>query len=129
GMRRSVRWWYTRRIEREIEEKEALKTRLDEKIEELKEKSDYYITQQLLERYDSKSVPKTLSNPQRLQDTSLQHNTLSTENLHQQQSLRQRGNYKNLPLPPLPPPITPSTFVAPPPIQPQNIPQFHPSAF
>ena len=132
GMRRSVRWWYTRRIEREIQEKEALKTRLDEKIEELKEKSDYYNTQQLLERYDSKSLPKSSSQKDDVAILMtipsniilLQQKSLVTK----QQSLRQRGT-PNLPLPPLPPPITPSTFTPPPPLQPQNIPQFHPSAF
>ena len=126
GMRRSVRWWYTRRIEREIQEKETLKTRLDEKIEELKEKSDYYNTQQLLERYDSKSSSTNPSNTEKLRDQHIP----SGENLRQQQqpppNLRQRGT-SNLPIPVLPPPITPSTF-APTPPQP-NVPQFHPSAF
>jgi endoplasmic reticulum junction formation protein lunapark len=132
GMRRSVKWWYTRRIEREIQEKEDVKTRLNEKIEELKEKSDYYNTQQLLERYDPKSLPKSSGSERRRghpNDPPLRYNVPEIENLgHQSQSLRQRGN-PNLPLPPLPPPISPSAFASAPPPQPQNIPQFHPSAF
>jgi hypothetical protein len=134
-MRGIVRWWYTRRIDREIHEKETLKTRLDEKLEELKEKSDYYNTQQLLERYDSKSPSNVNLEKPREQFTPqqqpiqhhLQHKP-STDNLRQQQSLdqlRQRGNSRP-PIPPLPPPITSSVFSPP---LPQNIPQFHPSAF
>lgn len=127
----AVRWWYTRRIDQHIQEKETLKTRLAEKIEELKEKSDYYNTQQLLERYDPKALPKSSSLDKLAQQQQpkpapgLPHKP-SQDDLRQQ-TLRQRG----ISLPPLPPVITPSTFTnqlpsAPPP---QNIPQFHPSAF
>lgn len=130
GVRTGVTWWFTRKIERETQQKELLKTRLDEKIEELKEKSDYYNTQQLLERYDSKALPRSTSDEKfhdPAQAQSPQHNP-STEGIRQQPSmetLRQRGNSRAS-LPPLPPPITPASFVSP---KPQNIPQFHPSAF
>ena len=126
GLRRVARWWYARRIERELQEKEVLKTRLDEKIDELKDKSDYYNTQKLLEQYDSKSIPKNPPKPpEKLRDhPPLQQPISSKDHLQQQHSanLRQRVP-SNIPLPPLPP-ITPSTFATSP-----NIPQFHPSAF
>src|SRR5271154_4432546 len=124
GLRRSVRWWYTRKIDREIQDKEVLKTRLQEKIEELKEKSDYYNTQQLLERYDAKSSSPTKQTtvppPDRLLRGDPVHNLHhkpSTDNLRNQRSvdtLRQRLPPQQPPLNPslprLPPPITPSTF-------------------
>lgn len=130
GVRTGVTWWFTRKIEREMHQKEVLKTRLDEKIEELKEKSDYYNTQQLLERYDSKALPRSTSDekfhdPAQSQSPQLKS---SSEGIRRQPSidtLRQRGNSRAL-LPQLPPPITPASFVSP---KPQNIPQFHPSAF
>jgi hypothetical protein len=126
ALRLSGRWWYTRSIEREVREKEVLKQRLDEKIEELKEKSDYYNTQQLLERYDPKSIsPKEGNAEFRDLPPNQQHlQKPSIDNFRQRQgldNLRQRGPV----LPPLPPPITPATFTP----QPQNIPSFHPSAF
>src|SRR5579859_203922 len=133
GLRRGVRWWYTRKLDREVQEKELLKQRLEQKLEELKEKSDYYNTQQLLERYDSKASPKS-STPDRFVDPTLPPHLQpkrSKESLRPRQSvetLRQRGSSK-LPLPPLPPPINPATFQLAPPPQPQNSPQFHPSAF
>jgi endoplasmic reticulum junction formation protein lunapark len=134
GTRKVAKWWYTRSIDRETQEKEALKKRLDDKIEELKEKSDYYTTQQLLERYDSKSVSKGTSQDKFRDPSQLNlHQKYPPDNPRHQQSfettLHQRGTSKS-PVPPLPPPITPSTF-APPQSQPlsQNIPQFHPSAF
>jgi endoplasmic reticulum junction formation protein lunapark len=127
-----VRWWYTRRIEQQIQEKEARKTSLAEKLEELKEKSDYYNTQQLLERYDPKSVPKSTSSDKLRDSQQLKqpqhplHPKPPQDDLRQQ-NLRQRG----IPLPQLPPVVTPSTFAQqlPPPAPQQNIPQFHPSAF
>jgi endoplasmic reticulum junction formation protein lunapark len=135
GARRTVGWWYTRKIDREVETKEILKTRLEEKIEELKEKSDYYNTQQLLERFDSKASPRS-SLPDTLRESAQQQrhpqHDSSSNDLRQNpavDTLRQRGNSKAS-LPPLPPPITPSTFSVPPPVPAQlNIPQFHPSAF
>ena len=133
-MRRLAKWWYTRSIDREIQEKEVLKKRLDSKIEELKEKSDYYNTQQLLERYDSKSTSKG-TNQDKFRDTSqinLHQKYPPDIPRHQQSSetaLHHRGISK-APVPPLPPPINPSEFG---PQQSQllsqNIPQFHPSAF
>ena len=130
GVRSGVTWWFTRQIDRETTQKEALKTRLEEKIEELKEKSDYYNTQQLLERYDSKALPRSTSE-EKFHDPALSQSLQpkpSAEHIRHQPSLdtlRQRGNSRPS-LPPLPPPITPASFVAP---KPQNIPQFHPSAF
>jgi len=116
-----------------VREKEVLKQRLDAKIEELKEKSDYYNTQQLLERYDSKSTSPKHPSEEFRNLPPLQPNTQpllkpSVDDLRQGQSgdLRQRGNsIRGNPMPVLPPPITPSTFTP----QPQNIPAFHPSAF
>jgi endoplasmic reticulum junction formation protein lunapark len=132
--RRAISWWYTRKIEREVNEKELLKTRLEEKIEELKEKSDYYNTQQLLERFDSKASSRN-SLPDLLRESPTQQRNLqqkaSSNDLRQAPSmdtLRQRGNSRTS-LAPLPPPINPSTFAVPPIPPPQNIPQFHPSAF
>jgi endoplasmic reticulum junction formation protein lunapark len=136
GARRAVGWWYTRKIDREVETKEILKTRLEEKIEELKEKSDYYNTQQLLKRFDSKSAPRpslpdTLRESPPQQQRHPQHQS-SSNDIRQNptvDTLRQRGNSRSS-LPPLPPPITPATFAVPPPVPAQqNIPQFHPSAF
>jgi hypothetical protein len=115
---------------------------LQEKIDELKEKSDYYNTQQLLERYDPKSSPTKQTNvpPERIlrgEPTHNLHHKPSTNDLrHSADTLRQRLPAQQQPqlplnssLPRLPPPITPATF-APLPQQPQqNIPQFHPSAF
>ena len=130
GVRSGVTWWFTRVIDRETQEKEILTTRLEEKIEELKEKSDYYNTQQLLERYDSKALPRSTSEEKfhdPAQSQSMQH-TASPEGIRQHPSvdtLRQRGNSR-VSLPPLPPPINSASFVSP---KPQNTPQFHPSAF
>jgi len=129
-MRMIVRWWYARRIEKQIQEKEELKTRLAERLEELKEKSDYYNTKQLLERYDPNSTPKSRKSG-RGRDPQPQRpplNHRSSQDDPHQQNLRQRG----IPMPPLPPAVTPSTFaqqLPPPPPPQQNLPQFHPSAF
>jgi len=106
-VRRTVTWWYTRRIEKELHGKDLLKTRLDEKLEELKEKSDYYTTQQLLQRYDSKSSPRAA--PEKVPSPPIEHSS---------SYVRQRI--------PLPPPPTFPLDQPPPQI---NIPQFHPSAF
>ena len=125
-------WWFTRIIDRETQQKEILKTRLEGKIEELKEKSDYYNTQQLLERYDSKALPRSTSD-EKFHDpaqSQSQSHPSSAEGIRHQPSLdtlRQRGNSR-VSLAPLPPPITSASFMSPP-NQSQNVPQFHPSAF
>lgn len=131
-MRMIVRWWYARRIDQQIQEKEELKTRLAERLEELKEKSDYYNTKQLLERYDPNSTPKSRNSgkgrdPQQQRRPQFPPNHRPSQDDLHQQNLRQRG----VPMPPLPPAVTPSTFTQqlPPAPPQQNLPQFHPSAF
>jgi len=70
---------------------EVLKIRLGEKIEELKEKSDYYNTQQLLERYDSKSIKTTEARPK---ENSKEH--APSENGHQRQPSENLGRDQSL---------------------------------
>jgi endoplasmic reticulum junction formation protein lunapark len=129
-LRRTVKWWYSRAIGRESHEKELLQTRLDEKIEELKEKSDYYNTRQLLERYDSKSAKQENTENQQNKVRSsrqLEHSSSDTSLDRSLEASRPPPLSSPL-IPPLPPPITPSSFTLPSQSIP-NIPQFHPSAF
>jgi endoplasmic reticulum junction formation protein lunapark len=108
--RRIVKWWYSRRIGRETQEKEILKTRLEVKIEELKEKSDYYNIQQLLERYDPKTIRNNLERsmeypPQKA--SHLQHNQVS-DHINRQQftdNLRLRTPSNHSPSPSMTPPL------------------------
>jgi endoplasmic reticulum junction formation protein lunapark len=128
-----IKAWYLRAIARETQEKDLLKTRLEEKLEELKEKSDYYSTQQLLQRYDSKSaIPVNPERPQGMVRSSSKElqPALRSNNLPRDPSIKALSarQSSNPPLPPLPPPITPASFKLPSQNVP-NIPQFHPSAF
>lgn len=59
--RQLFRSWYTQKHESEQLQLRQLQKQLREKVEELKKKTSYYITRELLERYDDKL--KTSNNP------------------------------------------------------------------
>jgi endoplasmic reticulum junction formation protein lunapark len=126
-VRRIIGWWYSRRIEREMQERETLKGKLNLKLEELKEKNDYYTTQQLLQRYDAKSPAKTASS------TTLP--PMDQSSSHLRQRIPQHPPPPSQSLPPVnPQQHTPILTPRPPPLNhlptdDLNTPDFHPSAF
>ncbi|KAH9836290.1 uncharacterized protein C8Q71DRAFT_797080 [Rhodofomes roseus] len=66
-MRRIVQIWYTRAGDAEEKALIALRKKQREKIEEVKNKTNYYSTRNLIERYDDGPRPVTPGTPQRPQ--------------------------------------------------------------
>ncbi|KAG8905021.1 glutamine--fructose-6-phosphate transaminase (isomerizing) [Tulasnella sp. 403] len=57
-IRRIVQWWYTRKGDQEEKQLKSLMAEQRTKIEEIKKKTNYYSTKNLLDRYDESAVRK-----------------------------------------------------------------------